>query len=234
MIKITYDIYVYPFDDSFDQPNIGYIKGKNNALLIDIGGSKRVYDLVYKDLNTLNLIKPNFLVITHFHWDHSFASYYFDGVIIGTKTINKNFDLIRKIKAKKIEDLISNETIPLFCLKDLKKEYQNVDEIKLKDANLVINNEIELDLGDKIVKIIPCVSPHTDGSLLVFSKDDKVLFVGDAEYGEIQDYDFIMDYKKLKKYIDIISSIDCEIIVNGHSEIMKKNEYIIEISEDLK
>ncbi len=87
--KLTNKIYYFPHEVETDRPMIAYIKGKKYSLAIDAGYSEKHIDDFYNSLEKVSLKKPDFTVITHWHYDHTFGMHYIHGISIAQK--NKCF-----------------------------------------------------------------------------------------------------------------------------------------------
>ena len=225
------DLFIFKCDENTDRPNIGYIKGSNKSVLIDCGGGPKGYKFILDNLDKNNLDYPNYIIITHHHWDHSFSIGYFNSISIGSKYTNDILKNIIKLNPCKVDDIISNDLEPLFCKKHLLLEYGNsFKDLKLKELD-IITKDYKLDLGNRIIDIYEVVSPHTLGSLIVYDNLSKTLFIGDADCGYINDYDFIDDLDKFKIFISTIKKIDFKYIVRGHFKVMEREEYFKEMME---
>ena len=88
-----------PFEEERDRPNLGYIKGDKRSLVVDAGHSeahiREFYDLLCKE----GLPLPSLTVLTHWHWDHTFAMHAVKGLTIANKTTNGHLlECIKKIE----------------------------------------------------------------------------------------------------------------------------------------
>ena len=78
--KIKERIYVFPYQEINDRPNLIYLKGDKYHLVVDAGHSKEHLDLFYNALKEEGLPLPDFTVITHWHWDHTLAMAFVNGL----------------------------------------------------------------------------------------------------------------------------------------------------------
>ena len=53
---------------------LGYIRGERYSLAVDAGNSRRHVEKFYAALDAAELRRPDFTVLTHWHWDHTSAS----------------------------------------------------------------------------------------------------------------------------------------------------------------
>ena len=74
--KVTDHIYIRKYQHYTDRPNIGYIRGERAALLFDAGNSGANVQLLKEELREAGLSMPDFVALSHWHWDHSFGAPY--------------------------------------------------------------------------------------------------------------------------------------------------------------
>ena len=71
--QITPNIYVSDNEELNDRPQLGYIKGSKYAIMIDAGNSPAHAQLFIDELKKMDLKAPDFVILTHWHWDQSMA-----------------------------------------------------------------------------------------------------------------------------------------------------------------
>ena len=87
LINFSKCIWYLPSEERTDRPCLYYVKGDRFSIAIDAGNSKAHVDLFYEELNKNNLPLPEFTIITHWHWDHTFGMVYTNGkTVTGEKT----------------------------------------------------------------------------------------------------------------------------------------------------
>lgn len=205
-------------------PNIGYIRGKKESIIVDAGCGPKTTKKFFDQLKELNLEEPKKAIITHFHWDHTFALSYMFIKSYGTQYAYEKLLELKNKYHNQTTDIISDDLMPLFCYKDILKEFGK-SVIKIPQIDEIVQNKLTIDLGDKIVEIIPVASSHTEGSLIVYVPDDKVLFIGDADLGIIKEGKSFYDPIKAEEFLKVVKEIDFNYIVPGHTGIMTKKEY---------
>ena len=222
------NIYVFPFDDALDRPNIVYIKGDKESLLIDAGGGPKTYKYIMDEIKKNNLDYPTYVLLTHYHWDHMFGIGYFSSIGICSKYTNEMIEKHMKVNAKEINELIDDSLQPEFCLEHLLLEYDDLTSLKLRKCEMEVS-DYTLDLGNRIINIYEVPSSHTEGSLIVFDNNSETLFIGDADYGYIVGKEFYDDAIKRNAFIECIRKIPCKYILLGHSYMRTKEEFLSEI-----
>ena len=71
--KISDRIYIQPPEHYTDRPNIGLIIGDKYTLMFEAGNSDANVQLLKTRLEQQGLPQPDFVAVSHWHWDHSFG-----------------------------------------------------------------------------------------------------------------------------------------------------------------
>jgi glyoxylase-like metal-dependent hydrolase (beta-lactamase superfamily II) len=143
---------IYLFDE--DHSASGYlVVGENKACLIDtMNGYCNLYEAVRKITD-----KPIIVVNTHGHPDHIFGNIYFDNAFMNPAD-------------NELAESFTN--IPEFA--DACKKYG----FSLPPFTPITEGDV-IDLGGKTLEIYN-IPGHTQGSILLLLKEDRILFVGDS------------------------------------------------------
>lgn len=64
--------YMTPVSET-DRPILGMVVGKEKTLMIDAGNSEEHAQLFLEMLKEQNVSSPDFVALTHWHWDHIFG-----------------------------------------------------------------------------------------------------------------------------------------------------------------
>ncbi len=208
--KITSHVFIYPFEDERDRPNIGYIKGDKINLAIEAGHSENHVKEFYSALNKVNLPLPDLTAVTHWHWDHTFGMHAVHGLTIAEERTNKHLQYQQSL-AK--EDLSYQQKMMSMdaCIQ---KEYED-QTMTVTPADIVFHDHLTLDLDGIHAEISHIPSPHTDDGTVILIKEEKVLFIGDAISGPYPDYDH-PDPLKSAQLKQCIEQLDFSICVGGH------------------
>jgi len=227
MIKLTERIYYMPHDEETDRPIIGYVKGDNYSLMIDSGNSKKHADLFIEEIKALDLKYPDFVAITHSHWDHTFGMKSLDALSIACQRTNDILNDMTKWqwtdKAMK-ERLEAGEDIE-FCDTMIRKEYPDLSEIKVETADIVFNENLSLDLGQISCKLMRLESSHADDCVVAYIPEEKIIFIGDI-IGEDFHNGEIYYKDKLESLINDFKAIDFNTALFSHLEPFTKEELI--------
>lgn len=220
--KIGPHTWVYPFDSVKDRPNLGYIKGENMAVAVDAGHSSSHVEDFYRALEREMLPLPDLTVITHWHWDHSFAMHCLHGLSVANeKTDGYLKDFIAKRSPEYDREFLSWDP-------SIAKEYQD-REIIVVPADIVYHDRLQLDAGDTPILIYEAVSPHTDDATLVLLPEEKILFLGDAVSGVFPTWE--ADPEKTAALIETIEKSRAELCIGGHWDPWKTADLLKELRE---
>src|SRR5574344_100512 len=160
VIKLNNYTIIFKYQEINDQPNIVYLYGSNQAILVDAGPSKDFAKKVSNYLKENNLRLPTYVIITHYHWDHTFGMCGYDCKMITSSFTDSRLKAFKEIDFTK-DNYISDDLINLFSKKHLLFEYPDLSKIEIKEADIIVDNKMSIDLGELEVLIIPISSSHT-------------------------------------------------------------------------
>ena len=93
--KISECIYYLPPDSETDRPVLGYIRGDRYSLMVDAGNSSNHVDIFNRELTKLGLPLPDYVAITHWHWDHTFGMSAVNGKTIANRLTNDQLNIVK-------------------------------------------------------------------------------------------------------------------------------------------
>ena len=234
--KISDRIYYLTAEEETDRPVLGYVKGNKYSLAIDAGNSAKHVEKFYFELRKANLKLPDYTVITHWHWDHTFGMHAAVGkTIAGHGTNNK----LKEVMTWKWSDadmkarLETGQDIEL-CDRCIKIEYPNREDIKVISADIDFKGSVVLDLGGIHCEIMATKAPHSEDSVLIYIPDEKTIFIGDADCEDYYDNNGQYDKDKLQAFIELIKGIEFNTYVLGHDEPQTKHEVITYLTDELR
>jgi len=241
--KVTEHIYIHPAEHYTDRPNIGIIVGEKFSLLYDAGNSAKHVEKLKNELSEQGLPHPDFVLLSHWHWDHSFGAKFWNApVIAGRKTDEQ----LQKVAEWQWDDISMENRIEsgediVFCSEMIKREYPDRNKIEVVPADIVFEGRMSIDLGGISCEIIHAKGPHSEDSVICYIPSEKFLFLGDANckdlYGKPWKFDieheedFLDNIAKIPydkvltdDFIRLLDALDFELCISGHAEIMTKNE----------
>jgi len=233
--KISDRVYYLPAEERTDRPVLGYIKGDKYSLAVDAGNSSDHVEKFYGKLIELDLRLPDYTVITHWHWDHTFGMRSVSGKTVTGHLTNRKLGEVQKWEwtdeAMK-RRLQSGEDIDI-CDQCIRLEYPDRNKIKVVRAEIEFSGVISIDLGGVHCKIWEFTATHSSDSVLIHVPEERVAFIGDAEGGDYYQNKGEYDKARLKEMIRVLEKIDVDIFVLGHDGPQSKLEVMRYLKNEL-
>ena len=206
--RLTERVWVYPYEERRDRPNLSYIRGDNWSLAVDAGHSKEHTREFYRALEEEGLPLPKLTVITHWHWDHTFGMHAVHGLCLANERTNQYLDAFRK--------RLDKEGTAFFLEMDerIRNEYEDGKPVVVTPADLVFRGEMLLDAGNCPIRVFQAEAPHTDDSTLIEIPGEKLLILGDCTGGAFPEW--TVDQTLADKLAQTVREINPEICLPGH------------------
>lgn len=228
MIKLTDRIYYLPHNEETDRPILGYIKGDKFSIMVDSGNSIRHAELFTDKVMELEMPYPDFVAITHSHWDHTYGMSSLKAISVACKRTNEYLEDMCKWEWTEVamqKRLETGEDIE-FCDTMIKREYPNLSEISVKTADIVFNDRLKIDLGSITCELMRLDSSHSDDCVVVYVPEEKIIFIGDIISEDFHHGDFKYYKDKLDSLINEIKAIEFHTALFGHMEPFTKTDLI--------
>ena len=234
-----------------DRPTIGFIKGAESSLLFEAGSSEKHALEIKNELKEEKLGLPEYVALSHWHWDHSFGLFAWDATTIAGKDTNRH---LRKLSSldwsrQAIADRVKRRKEINFCYEMMMREYEGrTEEIKVVPADLEFNSELTIDLGGVRAVLMKIGGPHSLDSVVCYIPEDRFLFLGDSNGKNLYLLDWEFDINKedklvetlaslpydedqLEEYKEKLKALDFDTCISGHSDIMTKEELLASLEE---
>ena len=209
-----------------DRPVLYYIKGDRYSLAVDAGNSALHVQEFYQLLKKEELKLPDFTVITHWHWDHTFGMHAVEGITIaGHKTNEK----LREVKKWSWTDTAMQERIAsgediLFCDQCIRREYEEPRKIQVVTADLEFVDRMVIDLGNITCELTEIEATHMRDSVILFVPEEKFLFVGDADCEDHYTNGGKYDKVRLQEFVKNLKEIPFTYYGLGHEPPQTREE----------
>jgi len=214
-MKLDNDLYVYLWEDPYENNCNSYVITGEKTLLIDPGHLRhveRLFGLIVRD--GLDPAQIDLVIATHSHPDH------FEGL----EAFRNN--RVKIAMARDEERYLSESGRLLFEMMQ-----QPLPEFRI-DFYL---REGQLQVGEKAFDVL--LTPgHSPGSLSIYWRERKTLFTGDVIfYGGIGRTDFAEgDPALLGESIERLARLDAELILSGHGEIVRGRDAVLQNFEFIR
>jgi glyoxylase-like metal-dependent hydrolase (beta-lactamase superfamily II) len=176
-----------------------YLILSEKSALIDPG---TYGDIVLQKLEEYNVKTPEFIILTHYHYDHSQD-------VLKVREMTKAKVMMHKADLEILKQRLDVEW------------YKNFVGFK---ADILLKGNETINLGNCVLKVIHTPG-HSPGSICLYESKSKSLFSGDTifPYGGIGRVDFPGgDSKELKESVEKLSKLDVKTLYPGHGEITDK------------
>ncbi len=203
--RVSNDIYVFT-SDLYAQVTASAVVTKEGIIVIDTLPFPEETRLMIDYLSGLGRGEIRYLINTHWHGDHTYGNYLFEGVqLVGHQ---RCADSLVELAAKALEE--SKETSP-----ELEEVEVQVPDITFEQGDMLLH------LGGKSLQMV--LTPgHTPDSTVVLVKEDKVLLASDTVmplpyfvWGNRDEF-----IESLRRVLDF----NMESIVQGHGEVLLRGE----------
>jgi glyoxylase-like metal-dependent hydrolase (beta-lactamase superfamily II) len=216
--RISEHIYLLDPEAATDRPILGAIIGKRSTLVVDAGNSPAHANLLQNELAKRNLAAPNYVALTHWHWDHVFGSSALDAPIFAhVETTRK----IREMSRLDWSDEALDRRVEIgeeieFCRDMIKAEWPDRSQLQLKLPDVSYLDYLEFDLGELHCQVRHVGGDHTPDSVIAYIPEDKVMFLGDALYEDLHHGPPNYTIQKLFPLLDEILNYEADFYVWSH------------------
>jgi glyoxylase-like metal-dependent hydrolase (beta-lactamase superfamily II) len=211
--ELAHDVYVIPDGRVPLVPNVGFVTGEREALVIDTGMGPGNGQRVRDKAESLTE-RPLVLTITHFHPEHGFGAQVFkDGRIIYNRAQKDEFDR----KAGPYLDMFRGFG-PAVA--------EQLEGVEFVAPDELYDDRGSIDLGGVRAELHHFGPAHTLGDQVVFLPEERILFTGDLVETRLfpifpwfppEDADV-----SGSRWIDVLArlqSLEPELVVPGHGEV---------------
>jgi len=232
--KLTDTIYYLPFEKELDRPSLGYIIGEDKVLVVDAGNSPAHYQYFCEELKKNHLKVPDYCVLTHWHWDHTFGLSAVNVPVFAHELTNEKliemsqWEWSLEALQRRVEEGIEIE----FCAEHILKEYKDLSKINISQASICFSDKMTINLGNKKVELIHLDSSHGEDNVVVYIPDEKIVFLGDI-YTEDYYHQQAIYADRNRSLYESLKALDFEIGMHSHVVPQSKEE-ILAILEEMQ
>jgi cyclase len=195
--------------------NAGVIIGKGGIAVVDTLVSAREADRLIRDLRALSSLPVKYAVNTHWHLDHAFGNCRF--AAMGAAVV---------AHASEKDKLALHGPATLKNPQMYGMTAQDFVGTTIAAPTLTFTDRMTIDLGGQRIELIHVAPSHSDGSLLVYLPDKKILFAGDVLFTGYHAFAGDGDIDGWLKTLDCILDMDVALIIPGHGPVSSKNDVI--------
>lgn len=168
-----------------DRPLLAAIQGTDKTVLVDAGNSP-AHAREFLRLLAMEDIRPDGLVLTHHHWDHTFGLEAFDVPVVAHVNTRRR---LQEMQAwswtdEALAERVDERRQTAFTAANIHKEWGDDRNVILRLPTVTYTDELTLDLGDTTCVLIHPAVDHADDCTILYVPEERTIFLGDAFYAD--------------------------------------------------
>jgi glyoxylase-like metal-dependent hydrolase (beta-lactamase superfamily II) len=208
--KISDHVYEIPDRNRPGVPNIAIVVGSRAALVVDTGMGQKSGEIVVREVQRLTKTTELYLATTDFRPEHT----------TGAQAFPPNTVWI--IPEAQREDIHESTMKYISAFSSRSPDLASaLAEVKLREPSIVFNRDVKLDLGGVTVRLMWFGPARTNGDLIVFVPEDRLLhsgnFLGSMSYPGMPD-----EIPSVTNWLDILDKMDAlrpKIVIPNHGDV---------------
>jgi glyoxylase-like metal-dependent hydrolase (beta-lactamase superfamily II) len=177
-------------------PNIGFVVGNRATLVIDTGLGPRNGAIVVREAEKLAKAPNLYLTTTHYHPEHA----------MGEQAFPPRTVWIRPAAQQQEMNQYGAGILNLF--RGMSPENKALlKDVKLRNADIVFDRELTLDLGGVTARLFWMGTAHTQGDEMIMVQPDNVLLSGDIVMNKIAP-SMPSAESRVQSWIDILDKLE--------------------------
>jgi len=210
----------YTPDDRSDRPALGAIRGARGTLVVDGGASVAHLGAFAAELAARGRPPVVGIVLTHWHWDHSFGSAAIDAPVIAHAdtaaelAVQAAYDWSDGALDQRVRD--GREIA--FCAEFLRVELPDRSDLEIVLPSETFTRRHTVDLGGVRADIVHVGGDHAADSCVVHVPGDDVLFLGDCLYQRLYAPEPMLTVAGVRALVDRVEAFPVAVAVEGHND----------------
>lgn len=223
-----------------DRPSLCAVVGEHATLMLDAGASDAHARRFLDALAAEGVAPPIAVVLTHSDWDHVFGAVEVGAPVIAHRLTDV---ALAELAATDWSDealdarVASGERSPEHAA-NIKQEMPASRNVRVARADRLFEDGIDLELGGITVQARHVGGDHAADSTVIYVKQDRVLFLGDALYestgGEAGGAARTLTAERAFPLLDAVGAFDAELYVEGHTDTVMSRAEAVELLDQMR
>jgi glyoxylase-like metal-dependent hydrolase (beta-lactamase superfamily II) len=227
LCQISDHTWYLPKDDQTDRPALGYVSSGRSSLMVDAGNSPDHISHFYGNVRSIGLPDPEFVVLTHWHWNHVFGLSGSPAKSIAHALTNERLQNMQRwdwSDSSLNSRVAAGVEIP-FAAEMIKKEMPMRHSFKVKPADISFVVQCAVRVEDLECQLIHVGGSHSDDSIVIYVPHEGVLFLGDCCY-ENPYRNGSLKLAEFQTVISALEKIEAKWFLPAHDSVIEKDKYI--------
>jgi len=259
--KIASDLYLVVGNGG----NGAFLLSPSGVLMVDSKNDPTTATNIVQEIKKLTPAPVRYLINTHYHGDHTHGNQVFSplATIISHKNTRENlikFDLSRneEYRTSRLPQLISEQEAKVAKLEiqnspqlqeerqrleELKKTAEELEQLRITLPTLIFDTRCTIYLDDYEVELLYMGVGHTNGDVVVYFPQQKVIHLGDLLFHQSIPYIDVAAGSDTAQWIEILNQVmgmEVDIVIPGHGELTDKSgleefiNYLADLRQEVK
>ena len=226
--QLTPRVYQLDFSQAQDRPVLGYIRGDRFSLMVDAGNSPEHVQAYLAAVEESGFRQPDFVALTHSHWDHCFGLASLPMPSIACVQTRQSLEMVSRLQwtPDALAENVRKGIVPQLCAPRIQLHFPDPESIRVALPTMVFSESMTLDLGNCTCELRHVTSAHARDTVIVWVKEEQMVFLGDAGYQELVGDVWVERPEKLRKLIQELEPLDFQLAQPAHQKAMTKTDLL--------
>lgn len=228
--KISSHIFYRSPDHELDQPCLYAIVGNDKTLMIDGGVSAALAREFVEAVRRETGRGVDFVVLTHWHWDHVFGLAGIGAPLIACKNTAAHLKRMASYASwgdEALDARIRSGVEITDCAFHIRKTYPGSSRsgIVIRQPDIVFEGALTLHLGGLTCELMPLPPVHTNDCVAIRVPEERLLFIGDSTGQNSYDHPAHYSVPAVLELFEFIRGVDARLIMESHAEPASPAEF---------
>lgn len=219
--------------------NAGIVDLGDRTLVFDSGVTPRAGHELFKAAKTLTRRDPDYLVVSHYHSDHTRGSQAFRGVAeLGTSLTRELIATKGRAELKEDWKNAASQVAKMRSLSRSKNKSEresaafflpywqgilaSLPEVELRLPDVTFDGKLTFQGSKRVAQIIAFSNGHCESDCVLFLPQDRILFCGDLLFVKCHPYLGHGDPASLLSILNRLERMKARVFIPGHGPLGRK------------